>query len=486
MKETNNLTQKTVRGMLWMLSGAGAQAIFQFIVLIALARLLDPESFGIVNAATVIISITMIFSTLGVGPALIQKENITQKHIGTAFTSTLILGVIFGVLLFIFSGKISYFFHSEKLIPILQVFSIVFVMQGASAVAESLLKRDLNFRLLVRIQVISYLFYGVIGITLAYLNFEEWALALAFLGNNIVRLILLIYYRFDSVRFIFDKNAFKELMIFSGGYSLAQLSGEVSLQGDNLVVGRFLGPESLGLYSRAYQLMVFPTNLIGKVMENVLFPAMSKKQGNLKSLQYAYLESVKIISYVTVPFSLLMIILTEDIILFLFGEKWIGITFPFQILAAGLLFRTSYKISDALVNAVGAVYKRALIKWIYAFLVISLSIIGQRFGISGVAMGVLIAILFNFWLMAEISLKLISLKRLDFLKVHLGSIILGLSIALLIPFNNISYISNLNTFLTLILNSLIYMIIVMVITLIRPKYFLGDLGYKLLLKMKSK
>lgn len=486
MKSKDSLTNRTLLGTFWMLMGSMGQAIMQFLVLIILARLLDPEAFGIVNAATVVITFSMMLSTLGVGPAIIQKEMITNNHIKTAFTFSILMGVIFALIIYNLSYYISGFFHTDKLTPIIKMFSIIFIIQGASIVAESLLQRELKFNILVRIQIISYFIYGIVGVLLAYLGLEEWSLAYAYLIHVIVKSSMTLYYKSSTLKFGFHIESFKELFIFSGGYSLAQISGEISLQGDNLIVGRFLGPESLGLYSRAYQLMVFPTNLFGKVMEKVLFPAMSKKQNDNISLQNAYIQGVKLVSTLTLPTSLLMIILAENIVLFLFGEKWLGIVTPFQILAAGLLFRTSYKISDALVNAKGAVYKRAFIKWIYAFAVICFALIGKNFGLSGVAFGIFIAISINFILMARLSLKLIECKILELIKAHLSSIIITLFVLILYPINKMELFTNLTPFLSLIFNGCIYLLIYIICISISPKYFLSNLGEKILKSILSK
>src|SRR5690625_1477893 len=98
-----------------MLSGSGIQSVLQFIVLIVLSRLLDPESFGITSAALVIISFTIILSTLGVGPALVQKEEITEKHIGTGYTTSTVLSMLFVTIIFLGSEQIAVFLNIAEL-----------------------------------------------------------------------------------------------------------------------------------------------------------------------------------------------------------------------------------------------------------------------------------------------------------------------------------------------------------------------------------
>src|SRR5699024_12164099 len=83
-----------------MLTGSGVQSVMQFIVLIVVSRLLDPEAFGIASAALIVITFTVVFSTLGFGPSLIQKKYIHQKHISTAFTTAIIFAIIFSIIIF--------------------------------------------------------------------------------------------------------------------------------------------------------------------------------------------------------------------------------------------------------------------------------------------------------------------------------------------------------------------------------------------------
>src|SRR5690625_5254461 len=98
MNNKQSLTSSTLSGLFWMLSGKGVQAILQFVVLVVLSRLLTPSDFGIINAAIVVISLTTVFSMVGVGPVIIQRPNLTNNHIRTGFTITLILSVIFTLL----------------------------------------------------------------------------------------------------------------------------------------------------------------------------------------------------------------------------------------------------------------------------------------------------------------------------------------------------------------------------------------------------
>src|SRR5699024_11672517 len=102
-----------------------------------------------------------------------------------------------------------------------------------------------------------------------------------------------------SMKFSLHKESAKELLFFGGGYTIARISNQFALQADNLVVGKWLGANALGLYSRAYQLMVMPANLFGQVMDKVMFPIMSQIQNKQEQLLQSYRIGITAIAFFT-------------------------------------------------------------------------------------------------------------------------------------------------------------------------------------------
>jgi O-antigen/teichoic acid export membrane protein len=213
-------------------------------------------------------------------------------------------------------------------------------------------------------------------------------------------------------------RAFRELLFFGGGLTVARIANNLALQGDNLVVGRWLGPAALGLYGRAYQLMSVPAVLLGQALDTVLFPTMARVQDEPPRLRAAYGRAVALVALVACPASAVLVATAPALLAVALGPRWSEVTLPFQVLALGLLFRTSYKLSDSLARATGAVYRRAWRQGVYAALVVGGSWIGQRWGITGVAVGVLGALLVNFLLMAQLSTALTGMSWRAFGAAH--------------------------------------------------------------------
>jgi len=297
---------------------------------------------------------------------------------------------------------------------------------GISTLSYSLLQRNLKFRLLVNIEIFSYLFgYGVVAISLAFLNYGAWALVLSQLTHSIVQCSLLLAFSPHPKKLQYNKNASKELINFGGGITLGNIFNYFARNGDYLIVGRFLGAEALGYYSRAYKLMTLPATILGNVMDRVLFPSIAKVQKDISELNILYKRSILIISLVSLPMSGLMFVLAPEIVNFVLGKGWEAAVSPFRILSLGALFRTGYKVSEALARAKGKVYKIAWAQLGYALLIIMGALIGKFWGISGVAFGVLAAIIVVYFLLSEIALSSTYQTYRQFFSFHFPAIVLG-------------------------------------------------------------
>jgi PST family polysaccharide transporter len=190
-----------------------------------------------------------------------------------------------------------------------------------------------------------------------------------------------------------------------------------------------LGLSALGIYGRAYQLMAAPAVLFGQVLDEVLFPSMSKMQSDNERLASAYFRGVSLIALVMLPVSVLAVILAPEIVFCILGPAWSEVVLPFRILALGLLFRTSYKISDTLTRAKGAVYRRSWRQILYAASVILGAWAGQFWGVAGVAVGILGAVLINYLLMAQMSIQLIGGSWKCFLQAQEKAVLLAAAAA---------------------------------------------------------
>lgn len=414
-----NLTQQAVSGLLWASSGTVAHALLQAMTMVVLARLLSPQDFGLLGAALVVVGISAVFSQMGIGPALVQLSKLEKQHIQVGFTISLALSLLLGASVWLLAPTVAAFFHSTELKTIIRVLAAVFPLQGLVVVAQALLQRELRFRALAILQTLSYaLGYGLVSVVLAGLGWGVWALVAGQLGQALVNTSGTLLLRHHSMMLSLEPRRVEELVRFGGGVTLARLANYIANQGDNVVVGRWLGTQELGIYGRAYQLLLAPVTLLGSAIDRVLFPVMAKLQNQPERLLLAFRRSVVLTGALILPLSVALLILAPEIVQVVLGAQWVAVVLPFQIFASGMLFRTSYKLSDCLARATGAVYAQAFRHAGYALFILLGAWVGQFGGLTGVAVGTVVAITVHFSLMTQLSLTITGLSFREFVRAH--------------------------------------------------------------------
>ena len=420
------LLRSALRGIFWTSGGTAVQAGLQIVVLMVLARVLRPDDFGLLAAAMVVVGFSDIFAKLGVGPALVQRETLEDRHRESGLIIAVALGFLTGVLLYLCAGPAASFFNVAGLEPVVQVLSALFPVTGIGVVSRSHLSRDLAFRTLARIQVMSYAIgYGGVGITLAFAGAGVWALVAAVLGERVVSTLMALWSRPPRIRLRVDASAVRELLLFGSGHTAMRLSNFFAMRGDYMVAGRILGMTALGFYERAYRLMAVPVTLMGSVVDQVFFPTLSRIQADSERLGRAYLSALSVTALALIPLSALSWVLAPEIIDFFLGGQWDGAVAPFRILVVGLYLRGGYRMGMVVVQARGAVYRGARLQAIYAVLVVAGAWIGTRWGIEGVAFAVLLALGGMFVLTARLVQSITGHPWRKLLRGHVAPVVLA-------------------------------------------------------------
>jgi PST family polysaccharide transporter len=420
------LERRAVGGLLWMLSGAGSQALLRLILMLILARLLGPEAFGIVGAALVVVHIALVFSNLGISSAIVQRADLEERHLHTAFALALASGALVTLMVALTAPWVAAFFDFDGLTEVLRAMGLIPLVANVGVVAEGLMRRALAFRRIAIISVISFFIgYGLVGIGLALTGAGVWALAGASLTEFGSRAVMNLMSRPHPKTGPLDPAALWQILVFSGGLTLRRFGHQLSQGLDNIVVGRWLGAEALGLYGRAYQLVSVPPATLGKAMGAVMFPVLARVQDDRARLAAAYRRSTAVLALVAIPAAAAVIVLAPELITVLLGQDWLGVIVPLQILAPGIFFRLVFQLTDALGMAAGTVYAVAWRHGALAAAVLAGALIGQYWGLPGVAFGVLAAQTFSYFLLAQLSLRLTSLSVADLVAAHGRGLALG-------------------------------------------------------------
>jgi len=428
------LISSTFSGVGTQYTGAVITGVGQLVVTAVLARLLTPTDYGLAGLAAVYVGLAAIFAQFGIGPALIQRAELTPRIIRAGFTATVLIGFITTAVVWLTAPLAAQLLGNTQLTPIIRGLSFTFVLANPGFVAEGLTERSLAWRRLMWVEVAAFMLgYALPALVLAAYGFGVWAIVGSTLGQNFVRSAVLLKLQ-PHPKWPRIGPEIRELLRFGSGFTLARAFNYGAGQGDNLVVGRVLGILALGYYSRAFKLMMILVTYFATVVTKVLFPIMSRLQGQPERLRSTYLTGAAVLSLVSAPLGALMVVTAPDIVAVVLGPKWTPAIAPFQILTAGIMLRNVYLMAYCLDGALGRMRNRTIRDGIYALAVILGSLIGTRYGLTGVATGVVMAITLNYFIGAAMSLHLLSASWTEYAHSQAPGILLGLLTAVIAYF----------------------------------------------------
>lgn len=388
-----SLQQKAIKGVLWStVQNWGGQALL-LITFLILARLLGPETFGLVSMANVFIHFVQALVSQGFADALIQRKDLEKEHIDTAFWANLALGfLVFGGFL-LSSRAIADSFHQAQLAPIIQCLSISVVINSFNATQQAILKRNFNFKSLAVRQLLGQIVGCFISVVMAFQGFGVWSLVSQQLISSLVGTVLLWHLSDWRPGFQFSLKRFWELFHFGIHVTGISVMTFLNLRGDDLLIGYFLGPVALGYYTVAYKLLVTLTQLLVDTTRQVVLPTFAKLQDDIGKMRNAFYTATELVSFVAIPAFTGMAILAPNLVFGLFGEQWAASIPVMRLLAFVGLINTAFSFSGAISMAMGKPGWNLSVLLVETVVKLLAFLIAAPLGINAVAWGLLLATL---------------------------------------------------------------------------------------------
>ena len=328
-----SLKQKAFTGLVWSIIQSSGSQVFSLIIFLMLARLLTPETFGLIALANVSVAFMQIFLEQGFAKALIQREDIEPEHLDSAFWSQIGGGVLLTIITFFAAGLVAEIFDQPKLIPILRWLSLLFIINSLGRVHHALLSREFAFKVIALRSLFGTVISGIVGITMAFTGYGVWSLVALNLVAEFVSLLVLWQAIDWRPKLRFSLEHFLDLYSF-GMYVLAfKFIKFFDKRSDNLLIGYFLGETALGYYAIAYRILESMTQLLVNTVSKVALPTFSRLQTEPERFRQSFYKITQFTCLVAFPTYLGVVVFAPELIVSLFGEKWIPATGAMQILA---------------------------------------------------------------------------------------------------------------------------------------------------------
>jgi O-antigen/teichoic acid export membrane protein len=416
----------------WRLISSVLQALLQLGIGVALARLLAPADFGLAAMGSIVVALPSLLLDFGLGFAVIQRQPLTERHVRASLTLGLLLGALLAALLLLVAPLAGTLMAAPRLPAILRAESLLFLFAGFGVTARALLQRKLAFRHMTLADMAGYTVgSGLVSITLALEGFGVWSLVIGALIQSAIANIIVVVMIRQRFHLLLAREEARDLLGYGSYGAMNGAVGQLAFYGDNLVVGRLLGAPQLGLYARAFGLMMLPLSYIGNNLFGVMFAALAELRDDRKRFQQAYRMSLAFVSLAAGPVMAGMGVAAPYLIGVMYGPAWAGAVLPFQVFCAVGLFRVITMPAGAVTHATGRIDAELGRQVVYALWVLVGAGIGSRWGVTGAAIGVATAILFKYAAMAVLTSRIAGMSWVSVLGAQAPGIAIGLFVLVL-------------------------------------------------------
>ncbi len=294
-----------------------------FVISLVLARLLEPEEFGVVAIVGVFVAIFSVFIDAGFGASLIQKKDLHPEDCSSVFFLNLTVAVILYIGLFFAAPLFADFFHERILASCIRVSALTMIFGALSAVQNAMIYRDLRMNVFFRMSVVSQSISGVVGITMAYRGFGVWALVVQTLLKSAINTTLLwIWGMWRPIL----KISFQRLKgLFQYGWKLL-CSGVLDCFYNNMypiLFGKLFDFSTLAYYNRGDHIPNLGMGIINNTISSVLFPSFSSIQNDREQMARVMKKVQSGVFFFVIPAMTLLCLISEPLIVLLFKEKWL-------------------------------------------------------------------------------------------------------------------------------------------------------------------
>jgi PST family polysaccharide transporter len=370
-----------------------AQVLVQSIATMVLARLLTPTDFGLVAMVTAVTAIAAGFADLGLTEATIQRKEISHNQVSTLFWINVAMGLLLTLLTAVMAPVLASFYREPRLVGITLVVSLSFLIGGLRGQHNALLKRQMRFSSIAMRDVTSNIVGVSVAITMAWQGAGYWAIVALPLTLNFTQMALSwLMVKWKPGWFHPDPEV-RSMIGFGGNVAASYVVFNWISNADNILIGWYWGAGPLGLYSRAYNLLILAIHQITAPTVSVAIPAFSRIQGDPKLFARYYLRIINLIVWISGSLFGFLFVAAEPVIVLVLGEKWRQAAPVFRILTISALGQLLLQSTLWLFVSRGESARLLKLMLVITPIMIGSFMIGLPFGIKWVALSLSLVLL---------------------------------------------------------------------------------------------
>ncbi|HJI06890.1 MAG TPA: lipopolysaccharide biosynthesis protein [Faecalibacterium prausnitzii] len=331
--------QKVAGGLFWSYGERIMAQLVSLIVSIVLARLLDPENYGVISIVMIFITLCDAIVTGGFGNAIVQKKDADELDVNTMLICSMATSAVLYIILFVSAPFIADFYQMEIIRPILRVLGLRLLISGVNSIQRAWIQKRMLFKRFFISTSFGTIISAVVGISMAYMGAGAWALVGQYLTNSFIDTFVLFVTNDWRPKLQFSFERAKQMLSY--GWKVLLTTVVYTIEGDlrSLIVGKQFGSADLAYYDQGKK---FPNLLVSNIntsISNVMFPVLSKNQDNRGRMKLICRRSIKTSTYLLAPLLLGLIAVSNEFVRVVLSDKWLPCVPFLQILTLVYLVR---------------------------------------------------------------------------------------------------------------------------------------------------
>lgn len=381
----DDLAGRSARGGAVTLGAQVFKFVFSTVAAVVLARLLTPEDYGLIGMVAILINFVGMFQYLGLSTATVKWAELTHQQVSTLFWINMALSATIMLVTFGAAPLVAWFYKEPRLIGITIAYGVSILFAGLAIQHEAILSRQMRFAAIVVVETLGLLIGFMVAIVAAWKGAGYWSLVI----NQLVMTLVTVIGVWSVCRWRPGLPGrglgVRSMLSYGGNLTGFNVMNFFSRNLDNALIGKFWGPHQLGVYSRAYQMLLLPMQQINAPLAAVAVPTLSRLVDTPERYRAAYLRILEKIVMITMPLGALMIATSDWMVLLLLGPQWRETGRIFMLLGIAAIIQPVTKTSWWLFATQGRT--KDLFHWglIGGAIAVGSILVGLPWGATGVA-----------------------------------------------------------------------------------------------------
>lgn len=388
----SDLRRRSVFGGAATLSSQTATFLVRMAGTVILARLLTPSDYGLVGMVAAVTGFVALFKDMGLSTATVQKLQIRHEEVSGLFWLNVAVSFVLAAVVALSSSAIALFYDEPRLRAISVVIGGFFIFGGLTGQHQALLRRQMKFGTLAAIRVVSVTVSILCAIAAAVIGAGYWALVVMHGAESLASVICV--WSASKWRPGLPRPAagIRQMVRFGMNLTGFNVVNYFARNADNILIGRVWGASALGLYSKAYAILMLPISQINAPLAAVAVPALSRLQDDPETFRRWYCRAANLVAFATTPLVLTLAVAADEVVLVVLGEQWADAAPIFRVLAIAAFGQPLANMTGWVFTALGRTDR--MLRWglVSSPVIVVAFAIGVNWGAIGVAIAYAVAV----------------------------------------------------------------------------------------------